>query len=114
MYVLPKALFEPLFEPIKSGFFIVIAIIILSLVFMMLKQKSSKKPYVWLFIHFIIVSFSGHLFFDAINPASIPEVPQSMIYDKVSLYFKFAGITWIISLICLLIGISQFQKQKDA
>jgi hypothetical protein len=32
------------------------------------------------------------------SPTLNPGLPQSMVYDEVSLRFKFAGITWIISL----------------
>ena len=32
------------------------------------------------------------------NPTLNPGLLQSMVYDEVSLRFKFAGITWIISL----------------
>ena len=32
------------------------------------------------------------------NPTLNPGLPQSMVYDEVSLRFKFAGITLIISL----------------
>lgn len=114
MYVLPVALLESIIEPIKNGFFIVIAVTILLLVFMMYKQKSNKKPYIWLIIHFIILTLSGYLFYDVIIPPSIPELPQSVIYDEVKIRLSFVGITWIISLICLIIGISQFQKRiKD-
>ncbi|WP_112180376.1 hypothetical protein [Paraliobacillus zengyii] len=113
MYVLPKGLFEPLFEPIKSGFFIVIAVTTLLLIFMMLKQKNSKSPYVWLIIHFVVLALSGYLFFNTISPPTIPELPQSIIYDEVRIRLSFVGITWIISLICLLIGIRKFQKQAE-
>jgi hypothetical protein len=111
MYLLPKGLLESLIEPIKNGFFIVIAVTILLLIFMLLKQKSRKSPYVWLIIHFVILSLSGYLFFNTIIPPIYPELPQSLIYDEVRIRLSFVGITWIISLICLLIGIRRFQKQ---
>ncbi|HHW36474.1 MAG TPA: hypothetical protein GXX18_04170 [Bacillales bacterium] len=112
MYVLPQGLFEELFEPIRVGFYVGIAIMILLLVFMML--KGNKKPFVWLIFHFIFLSLSGYLFFDALNPVLYSEIPQSVIYDEVKIRFNIAGVAWIISLNCLLIGIKQFKlKMKE-
>jgi predicted membrane channel-forming protein YqfA (hemolysin III family) len=113
MYLLPKGLLEPLFEPIKNGFFIVMAVTILLLIFMLLKQKSSKSRYVWIIVHFVIFSLSGYLFFNTIIPPTIKELPQSIIYDEVRIRLSLVGITWIISMICLLIGIRRFQEQKQ-
>jgi hypothetical protein len=48
--MLSEALYESLLEPIKSGFFIAIAITICLLIFMMIRQKGSKKPYIWLLV----------------------------------------------------------------
>ena len=113
MYVLPQGLFEALSEPIKYGFFIGNAIMILLLVFMML--KSNKKPYVWFIFHFIFLSISGYFFFDALSPSLLTDVlPQSSIYIEVEFRFTIAGIAWIICLICFLIGIKLFnEKIKD-
>ena len=109
MYVLPQGLFETLSEPIKCGFFIGNAIMILLLVFMMLKGK--KKPYVWLIFHFIFLSLSGYFFFDALSPVLFPEIPQSVVYIEAKFRFTIAGIAWIIGLICFLIGIKQFNNK---
>lgn len=112
MYVLPPGLFATLFEPIKYGFFIGNAIMILLLVFMIL--KSNKKSYVWFIFHFIFLSISGYFFFDALNPVLLPGIPQSAIYIEVKFRFAIAGIAWIIGLICFLNGIKQFNKKiKD-
>ncbi|MFS0824596.1 hypothetical protein [Bacillus sp. 1P02SD] len=112
MYVLPKGLFEELFAPIKNGFFIGIAIIILFLFFMMV--KGNKKPYVLLIFHFIFLAIAGYLFFDALNPAVNPELPQSVIFNEVKIRFTITGVAWIISMIFLVIGIKQFKsKIKD-
>ena len=112
MYVLPQGLFEALSEPIKYGFYIGNAIMILLLVFMML--KSNKKSYVWFIFHFIFLSISGYFFFDALSPSLLPDIPQSSIYIEVKFRFAIAGIAWIIALICFLIGIKLFdEKIKD-
>lgn len=113
MSALPNDLFSSLFDPVKSGYFIVIVLTIFLIIFIMLRQKGSKMPYLWLIVHFMILSFSGYLFFDAINPKLNLDLSQSMIYDEVSLRINLAGITWVISLICLLISISLFKKKRD-
>ncbi|MBB4822893.1 NADH:ubiquinone oxidoreductase subunit 5 (subunit L)/multisubunit Na+/H+ antiporter MnhA subunit [Sporosarcina luteola] len=108
MYHLPKGLFEDLLRPIKNGFFITTLIMICVLVFIMLKR--SKYPYLWIIIHFVLLSLSGYIFFDALNPKLNTETPQSIVYYEIHMRFIITGIIWIMSLICLLVGIRRIPK----
>jgi hypothetical protein len=63
--------------------------------------------------HILGILISGYLFFELLT-ANIKNSHgiQAWDYDEVSYRFNFIGLIWVVSLFCLLIGISCFRKQK--
>ncbi|MCP8616330.1 hypothetical protein [Salirhabdus salicampi] len=74
------------------------------------KEKHNKTPYMWLIAHFIIGALSLGWGLNSLNPELYTSWQQSIALQTFTVQMYFVAFGWIISVVCLVVGVSLFQK----
>ncbi|WP_227521885.1 hypothetical protein [Bacillus solitudinis] len=90
-----------------GGFSIVIGIVILITVFLWRKNKSSG--YIWTLLHLIFVSVGVYF---ALKGISF-DYNHPMASEEISLWIGVSGVAWVLSMICLVIALFNFSKDRN-
>ena len=91
-------------EWLIGGFLIVMIPALIILAVLWIKNKKKSIAYVWTIFHFLVFSVAVYFLLQAISLD--PNHP--MASEENSLNIGLAGVTWMVSVVCLLIGIKKF------
>lgn len=91
------------------GFIIVMGIQLISLISLWYKDKFNKEAFGWLISYIIFFSLAGYKLLEAINTF---EHNNPMGSENASLSIGTSGVLWVISVACLLIGLSRLLGNK--
>ncbi|KJS22218.1 MAG: hypothetical protein VR72_06735 [Clostridiaceae bacterium BRH_c20a] len=91
------------------GFIIVMAIQLISLIALWYEHKFNKEAFRWFLAYIVFFSFAGYKILEAINTF---ERNNPMGSENASLSIGTSGVLWVISVVCLLLGISRLVSNK--
>ncbi|WP_342431597.1 hypothetical protein [Neobacillus sp. FSL H8-0543] len=91
-----------------GGFAIVMGIVILTTLFLWIKNKNNSSAYIWTLAHFLFFTLAIYFFIKAISF----DFNHPMASEEISLQFGIAGVVWAFSMVCLLMGIVNFSKRR--
>ena len=91
-----------------GGFAIVMGIAILATLLLWLKNRNNSFAYVWTLLHLLLSSVAIFFFLKAISF----DYYHPIASEEISLQIGISGVIWALSMLCLLIGILKFSKDK--
>lgn len=93
-----------------GGFTLVVGVMILTTVFLWMKNKSNHLAFVSFLSHFILLSAAASIFIQAISF----NAGNPMASEEISLRLGISGLIWAMSMFCLLTGFIQLSSRKTA
>ncbi|WP_349408752.1 hypothetical protein [Pseudalkalibacillus sp. SCS-8] len=91
-----------------GGLSIVMGIAILVTVFLWVKNKSKSSGYIWTLLHLLLFSVAAYFALEAIAF----DYDHAMASEEISLQIGISGVVWASSMICLLIALFNFSKER--
>lgn len=91
-----------------GGFIIVIGIAVLTTLLLWLKTRNNSFAYICTLLHFLLFSVSIFFFIKAISF----DYDHPMASEEISLRIGISGVVWALSILCLLMGIVKFSKNR--
>ncbi|EDL66298.1 hypothetical protein [Bacillus sp. SG-1] len=92
-----------------AGFSIVMGGTILCVLLLWVRTKRNSAGYLWMLIHFLIFSAAVYIFIQAMNY----RADHTMVSEEISLRVGVAGMTWAVSMKCLVISLFCFSKSRS-
>ena len=88
------------------GFSLVMGIAFLIILMLCFKSSNNRIAYMWTCVHFVLFSIAGYFLLKAISFDST----HWMASEEISLLMGISGVIWLLSMICLIIGLLKFAK----
>ncbi|WHX39809.1 hypothetical protein QNH36_19495 [Mesobacillus sp. AQ2] len=91
-----------------GGVSVVMGIAILVTVFLWMKNKNKSTGYIWTLLHFLLISVAAYFVLKAI----VFDYNHPMASEEISLQIGISGAVWALSMICLVIALFSFSKER--
>ncbi|MRH43266.1 hypothetical protein GH741_11300 [Aquibacillus halophilus] len=87
----------------------VMAISMLVTVFLWVKNKNNSLGYIWTLLHLLLVSVAIYF---ALKGIAF-DYNHPMASEEISLQMGISGVVWALSMICLVIALFNFSKERN-
>ncbi|MFD2042735.1 hypothetical protein ACFSTA_00265 [Ornithinibacillus salinisoli] len=91
-----------------GGVSIVMGIAILITVFLWVKNKNNSSGYIWTLLHLLLVSVAVYFTLKGIAF----DYNHPMASEEISLQIGISGVIWALSMLCLVIALFSFSKER--
>jgi uncharacterized membrane protein YbhN (UPF0104 family) len=91
-----------------GGVSIVMGIAIFVTVFLWMKNKKKSTGYIWTLLHLLLISVAAYFVLKAIAF----DYNHPMASEEISLQIGISGVVWAFSMICLVIALFSFSKER--
>lgn len=91
-----------------GGFSIIMGIAFLTVLFLCIRNKGNRAAYLWTLLHLLFFSIAANFALKAISF----DYNYPMASEEISLQIGISGVVWTLSMLCLIVGIFHFSKQK--
>ncbi|PAV29340.1 hypothetical protein CIL05_12110 [Virgibacillus profundi] len=86
----------------------VMGIAILVIVFLWVKKKNNSSGYIWTILHLLLVSVA---FYFGLKGIAF-DYNHPMASEEISLQIGISGVVWALSMLCLVIALFSFSKER--
>ncbi|MCM3124483.1 MULTISPECIES: hypothetical protein [unclassified Mesobacillus] len=91
-----------------GGVSIVMGIAILATVFLWMENKNQRTGYIWTLFHLLLISVAAYFVLKGIAF----DYNHPMASEEISLQIGISGVIWAFSMICLVIALFSFSKER--
>jgi len=97
---------EGVMDMLIGGYSFIMLLAVVTVIILWKRNRGQSTAFLWIFAHFILLSIGMYFAFKAIS-FDLEHVQAS---EEISILLGESGLSWGVSMICLLLGIFRLSK----